>query len=271
MDSSVVFISYAREDARHAERLYMDLRAAEINAWLDTRCLLPGQNWKREITRVIRGAAYFIALISQHSLNKRGVVQSEIRRALQVMAEVPVDQIFLIPVRLDDCHPADEELQNLNWVDLFPSYDKGLHRILAVCSGLPKSPLEFRTASETAGARAPVYFAPYRSFTDFAKDLVERLPRSSSLADPDYAMYVRYKTTVSGVVLPGSLKEKYPDEITIVLQHQFQALTALRDAFTVVLWFSAKPETLVVPYSAVREIVVPTIGLRVEHFGLTAA
>lgn len=271
MESNTVFISYAREDARHAERLYMDLRAAEINAWLDTRCLLPGQDWRREITRIIQGAAYFIALISQHSLNKRGVVQSEIKRALRVLAEVPVDQIFLIPVRLDDCQPADEELQNLNWVDLFPSYQNGLDRILAVFASLPRSPLEFRAASEKPGARAPVQYAPYRSFLDFAKDLVERLPRSSSMADPDYAMYVRYNTTVAGVVLPETLRERYPNEITIVLQHQFQALTALRDAFTVVLWFSGKPDTLVVPYSAVREIVVPTIGLRVEHFGIPAA
>lgn len=268
--SSTVFISYAREDARYAERLYMDLRRAEVDAWLDTRCLLGGQKWKPEISRVIRGSAYFIALISQYSLTKRGVVQVEIKQALQVLAEVPSDQIFLIPVRVDECYPADEELQNLTWVDLFPNYEKGLERVLAVLKDLPKSPLEFRARDMQAGDRAPVHYAPYKSFVDFAKDLIERLPRSASFADPDYAMYVRYSTTAPGVVIPESQKERFPVEITIVLQHQFQTLTALREAFTVVLWFSGKPETLVVPYIAVREITVPSIGLRIEHFGLTA-
>lgn len=268
MNPGVVFISYAREDARHADRLYMDLRAAGIDAWLDTRCLMPGQNWKREITRVIRGAAYFLALISQHSINKRGFVQSEVKRALQVMTEVPNDQIFLIPVRLDECHPADEELQDINWVDLFPNYEKGLTRILKVCSGLSKTPLEYQHSGEKSSGRAPIHYTPYRSFADFARDLVERLPRSGSLADPDYAIYVRYRTTIPSVKLPSELLEKYPEEITIVLQHRFEALTASRDSFSVVLWFSGKPETLVIPYIAVREIALPSIGLRIENFGL---
>jgi hypothetical protein len=242
----------------------MDLRIAEIDAWIDTRCLLPGQNWKREITRVIQDSAFFVALLSEHSLSKRGFVQSEIKRALQVLAEVPSDQIFLIPVRLDECMPADEELQNLNWVDLSPSYEKGLQRLLTVLAGLKKSPLEMRPS----GTRAPIQYAPYRSFTDFAKDLIERLPRGSSFADPDYSMYVRYKTSAAGTILPQTLREKYPEEITIVLQHQFQALTALQELFTVVLWFSGKPETLAIPYIAILEIVVPSIGLRVERFGL---
>lgn len=44
----LVFISYAREDLSWAERLYMDLRKQEINAWLDVKCLAAGANWQFE-------------------------------------------------------------------------------------------------------------------------------------------------------------------------------------------------------------------------------
>lgn len=267
MTKNSVFISYAREDARYAERLYMDLRAREIDAWLDTRRLLPGQNWRSEISRAIRGSRYFMALISTHSLSKRGVVQTEMKRAIQVMSEMPSDQIFLVPVRLDECLPADEQLQNLNWVDLFPNYQHGLERILLLLKDAPKTPLEHQTSST---GRVPINYAPHCSFADFARDLIERLPSNNSMADPEYAMYIRYRSSAQGVVLPPAVLAKFPDEITIVLQHQFHALTANREGFSVVLWFSGKPETLSIPYSALREIVVPTIGLRVEHFGVNA-
>lgn len=267
MSKKTVFISYAREDTRHAERLYMDLRQAGIDAWLDTKCILPGQDWRRETRKVIREAAYFIALISEYSLNKRGFVQSEIKRALEVLSELPSNQIFLIPVRLDSSYPEDEELRALNWVDLYPSYEKGLERILAAVSDVEKAPLEYRGPDTPSGKRAPIQYAPYRTFSDFMQDFIEKLPRSSALADPEYAMYVKFDTTASGVEMPGSLRDKYPREIMIVLQHQFENLTARKDVFTVVLWFGGKPETLVIPYAAIQEIALPTIGLRLEYFG----
>ena len=268
MTSNTVFISYAREDARYAERLYMDLRIAGVDAWLDTKRLLPGQNWKLEIQRVIRESAYFIALISENSLNKRGFVQSEMKRALDVLDEIPSSQIFLIQARLDNSSPYDEQLQSINWVDLFPSYEKGFERILATLRNLDKVPLEMRDPVSLTGSRAPIHYTPYRSFTDFMKDLIERLPKSASLADRDYAMYIRYATATDGVILPSEMKEKYPTEITIVLQNQFENLTAFNNEFTVVLWFSGAPSTLQIPYDAIKEVVVPTIGLRIEYFGL---
>lgn len=267
MSKKTVFISYAREDTRHAERLYMDLRQSGIDAWLDTKRILPGQDWRREARKVIREAAYFIALISQYSLNKRGFVQSEMKRALEVLSETPSNQIFIIPVRLDDSYPEDEQLRALNWVDLYPNYEKGLKRILTAISNVEKTPLEYHSAATPSNQRAPIHYVPYKTFSDFMQDFIEKLPKSSTFVDPDYAIYVKYHTTVLGVELPPRLLDKYPREIMIVLQHQFENLTALKDAFTVVLWFGGKPETLAIPYAAIQEIVIPNIGLRVEYFG----
>ena len=48
-----VFISYAREDSDAARRLYNDLKSHGLNLWLDKECLLPGQDWRREIRKAL--------------------------------------------------------------------------------------------------------------------------------------------------------------------------------------------------------------------------
>lgn len=121
MDSrEIVFISYAREDQSWAERLYMDLRKQEVNAWLDIRCLAAGSDWKLEIKKAIRNSRYFILLLSKHSVTKRGFVQKEMKEAINVLQEFPKGSIFLIPARLDQTEPVDDELRALNWVDVAP-------------------------------------------------------------------------------------------------------------------------------------------------------
>jgi len=127
-----VLISYAREDIEIARKLRDDLEKAGIKTWLDKEDLLPGQKWRDVISREIRESSYFIALLSSGSLSKHGFVQSELRKALDALKEFPSDQIFVIPVRIDDCKPQDEQLQNLHWADLFPSYEEGLKKILRV-------------------------------------------------------------------------------------------------------------------------------------------
>jgi sulfatase modifying factor 1 len=134
-----VFISYAREDKATAQRLYDDLKKNGADPWLDVEALLPGQNWKLEIGTAIRNCDYFLALLSLHSVSKRGYVQKELKTALDILGECPKSRIFIIPVRLDDCQPIDEELKELHWLDLFSSYDRGLAKILQVLKPGKKS------------------------------------------------------------------------------------------------------------------------------------
>jgi hypothetical protein len=124
------FISYAREDQATAIRLYNDLKRAGITPWLDHEDLLPGQNWEHEIRRAIRESRYFLALLSSHSLSKVGFVQSELKAGLRVLDEFPPDKAFLIPIRLEDCSPSDDRLRALNWLNLFPSYEEGLQKLI---------------------------------------------------------------------------------------------------------------------------------------------
>lgn len=259
-----VFISYAREDNIVAERLYMDLRRNEIDAWLDTKCLLPGQNWRREISKVIRNCKYFILLTSKHSLNKRGFVQKEMRIAFEILSEVPSNQIFLIPVKLDDAIPYEEEIQNLNWVDFTNSYSKGLGRILSVMSNLEKIPLEFRDPLLPIGFRAPIEFTPFKNYSDFIRDFFNKLPESVHFFDQEHQIYFTVSTTYEGVEIPEYLLDKYPETITIILQHRYLNLNIQVNFFKITVSFNSKWETLVIPYESVLEIYSPTIGFHIR-------
>ena len=97
------FISYAREDRDIARRLHRDLSACGSQPWLDIESHLGGQNWQRAISSAIRECSHFLALISHHSVSKRGFVQREVAQALQILEMFPPDEVFVIPVRLEDC------------------------------------------------------------------------------------------------------------------------------------------------------------------------
>jgi hypothetical protein len=124
-----VFISYAREDVEAARRLYEDLKEAGLNPWMDEVNLRAGQQWKVGIRYAIRDCRYFIALLSSTSASRKGYVHKEMKEALELLDMFPDTEVFLIPVRLNDCPISHEKLRDLNWVDLFPSWEKGIDRI----------------------------------------------------------------------------------------------------------------------------------------------
>jgi cold shock CspA family protein len=139
---NLVFISYAKEDQRFAERLYLDLKQAGVSLWMDTHDLLPGQPWEREIEEAISRSSYFIALQSTRSVGKRGHVQKELRRALEVADRYPEDELFLIPVRVEECEPTFRAIRKLHRLDLFPDYAEGLSKLLRVV-GYAKAQLTY--------------------------------------------------------------------------------------------------------------------------------
>lgn len=66
----------------------------------------------------------------------------------------------------------------------------------------------------------------------------------------DHHFYITLRTDHPGVAIPARLKAQYPEEITIVLQHQFWDLKVQEDAFTVGLSFGGVPASLTVPFAA---------------------
>lgn len=125
-----VFISYGRDNFSIARRLYQDLQGVGAHPWIDQYDLLAGERWAEAIREAIRESSHFIALLSASTLSWRGYVQKEINQALEVLSEMPPDEIYIIPVRLDDCRPRHEQLRQIQWVDLFPSYELGFKQIV---------------------------------------------------------------------------------------------------------------------------------------------
>jgi len=69
--------------------------------------------------------------------------------------------------------------------------------------------------------------------------------------------YITFKTNVGGVDIPKMLKIQYPENMTIVLQHQFSDLFVTDDKFSVVLVFGGVPYTLTIPFSAITYFADP--------------
>ena len=79
----------------------------------------------------------------------------------------------------------------------------------------------------------------------------------------DHHFFITFDTRSPGVGLSKRLKEQYPQEMTIVLQHQFWDLAVTDDRFEVRLSFNNIPERLVIPFGAVRIFQDPSV-----HFAL---
>lgn len=79
--------------------------------------------------------------------------------------------------------------------------------------------------------------------------------------------YITFKTTHSGVSMPASLKAQHPEEMTIVLQHQFMDLKVTNDEFSVTLSFSGVNQALTIPFDSIVSFADPfaTFGLQFSH------
>ena len=135
-----IFLAHASEDKEAVIDLYQRLKESGFQPWLDKVNLLPGQNWRAEIPKAIKNSQVFIACLSEKSVQKQGYIQREFRMALNAMADRPPGQIYLIPVRLDDCQIPElrqEEygisLIDYQWINLYEpdGYDRLIQGIRA--------------------------------------------------------------------------------------------------------------------------------------------
>lgn len=144
-----VFIAYGKEDLELAKRLYEDLNRAGFNPWMDERKLLAGQNWPRAIEAAIESSDFFVPCFSGKSVRKKGGFQSEIRYALDCARQIPLDEIYIVPVRLDECLVPRTIRHQLQYIDMFPAWEDGMEQLLTMLRrevdrrrGTPASPPE---------------------------------------------------------------------------------------------------------------------------------
>jgi hypothetical protein len=96
----------------------------------------------------------------------------------------------------------------------------------------------------------------------------EALSRAAEHGLPgNHHFYVTFKTQAVGVEVPDYLREKYPDDMTVVIEHQFWDLTVGEDTFSVTLSFKNRPERLTIPLGAITAFADPSVkwGLQFQE------
>jgi hypothetical protein len=96
---------------------------------MDVRKLLPGQNWPRAIENAIETSDFFVACFSRNSVDKKGCFQAEVRYGLDCARRMPLDEIYMAPVRFDECRIPRSIQRELQYIDLFPDWHRGIRRL----------------------------------------------------------------------------------------------------------------------------------------------
>mgnify|MGYP003498112417 FL=1 len=104
----------------------------------------------------------------------------------------------------------------------------------------------------------------HRAMRGLIHDVLKGVERSG--LPGAHHFFITFDTRHPGAKLADWLRERYPDEMTVVLQHEYSGLAVTPDGFAVTLSFGSQPEPMYVPLDAVRTFVDPAVefGLRVD-------
>ncbi len=87
---------------------------------------------------------------------------------------------------------------------------------------------------------------------------------SGGMLPGEHHFYITFKTAAAGVAIPSHLKERFPDEMTIVIQNKFWDLKVDNEGFSVGLSFNQIPSKLQVPFSAITAFVDPSVDFGLQ-------
>lgn len=112
------FLCHSHSDRETVHALWSRLKRDGVDVWLDRENLQPGQNWEREIRKAIITSDVVVACLSRGFNKQNGFRHEELRIALEKAGLIPDGEVFIIPVRLEECD-MPESLRHLHRVDLF--------------------------------------------------------------------------------------------------------------------------------------------------------
>jgi hypothetical protein len=101
-----------------------------------------------------------------------------------------------------------------------------------------------------------------RALRGVVREALERASREGLRGAHHF--YIGFATDMPGVSIPDSLRARYPQEMTIILQHQFWDLEVSEERFSVTLSFQKQLERLTVPFAAVRSFADPSVNFALE-------
>lgn len=136
-----VFISYCHENRTIVDRLCQALASHDIHIWLDRDNIGPGTPWKQAIQQAIQHGDFFIACFSTEvNARNQTYMSEELKVAIEELHRRPVDKVWFIPVKLNECEIPDidigggETLRNLQYIDLHENWETGIQRLLNTIS-----------------------------------------------------------------------------------------------------------------------------------------
>ncbi|MCU1326424.1 MAG: hypothetical protein JWN34_1794 [Bryobacterales bacterium] len=115
-DRPLIFISYASPDLDRVLPYFQAFQGGGFDVWLDRDRLKPGQKWDYEIKRALARATIVIAFVSNNSVDRRGYVQRELKIALDQAFDKLNEDIYIIPMLLDDDAIVPRQLQDVQVV-----------------------------------------------------------------------------------------------------------------------------------------------------------
>jgi TolB-like protein/Flp pilus assembly protein TadD len=159
--SRAVFLSYASQDAKAAQRVCDALRAAAIEVWFDKSELRGGDAWDQSIRRQIKACALFLPIISRTTHDRReGYFRLEWKLAIDRCHLMDANLAFLVPIVIDDTPDDDERVperfREVQWTRLPGGETPAsfVHRIQDLLSG-EMAPVQVRARSIGRTARSP--------------------------------------------------------------------------------------------------------------------
>lgn len=108
-----------------------------------------------------------------------------------------------------------------------------------------------------------------RALRSVVKEALKRTEKQGLLGSHHF--YLTFRTKEPGVEIPDFLIERFPEEMTIVLQNQFWGLKVGEDGFEVGLTFQKMPTTLVIPFAALTAFVDPSVQFGLQFRNRSAA
>ncbi|GGI21007.1 TIR domain-containing protein [Bradyrhizobium guangdongense] len=151
-DNRLIFVSYASPDKDRVVKYYDYLVSIGYDVWIDCRRLKAGQNWDFEIKRALNRAAIIIVFISNQSVDRRGYAQREIKIALDKAEEKLIDDIYVIPVLLNDDAPLPDQIRGIHIVKASdPSCEEQIKD--AICHQLERLGENILQAQQSANIR----------------------------------------------------------------------------------------------------------------------
>jgi TIR domain len=172
------FLSYPRENWTDSETVFRFMRSMGVECWWDQESLVGGEDWDRSRSDAQNAADLFLLICSEHTFNKDGVIQREIREALERAKDKRPGKIYIVPLLAQEIE-LPKEIGKFQWIALYQQNWRGeLARTLKAAmqqKGLPVSP-----SLEVASA------------TTLSKDTVPIIVDESNSDGPRYLEYFNY-------------------------------------------------------------------------------